>query len=90
MQLFRNLPVARKFLCAFGLVGLLCAVLGAIALAGMAKINRSTDNLSRIAIPSAQAINNMGSAMQILRRASGLHRLALLLSPQFGLISRAA
>jgi methyl-accepting chemotaxis protein len=69
MRLFNNLPVARKFSFAFGLVGLLCVLLGAISLAGMAKINRSTASLSGVAIPSAQAIADMVSAMQIERRA---------------------
>jgi methyl-accepting chemotaxis protein len=69
MQAFRNLPVARKFLCAFGLVAGLCALLGAIALAGMAKINTSSSKLAEIALPSGQAISDMESAMQIYRRA---------------------
>jgi len=54
---------------AFGLVCLFCAVLGLIALAGMAKINRSSSNLAEIALPSSQALSDMASAMQIARRA---------------------
>lgn len=69
MQVFRNLPISRKFAIAFGSIGLLCAALGVIALSGMAKINRSTTSLSGVAIPSAQAIADMVSAMQIERRA---------------------
>lgn len=69
MQAFRDLPVARKFMYAFGLVCALCAVLGAMALVGMARMNRSTTNLAEIALPSAQAITNMESAMQVYRRA---------------------
>ncbi len=69
MNPFRNLPVARKFLLAFGLVCILCTVLGTIALAGMARINRSTSSLSDVALPSAQALADMESAMQIYRRA---------------------
>lgn len=46
MQVFRNLPVARKFFVAFGLVCTLCALLGVIALAGMSKMNGSTTKLA--------------------------------------------
>ena len=69
MHLFRNLPVARKFLLSFGIVCLLCAALGAIALAGMSRINNSTTTLADVALPSAQHLAAMASAMQIYRRA---------------------
>jgi methyl-accepting chemotaxis protein len=69
MQLFRNLPVSRKFLLSFGIVCLLCSVLGAIALAGMSRINHSTTELATVALPSAQNLAKMASAMQVYRRA---------------------
>jgi CHASE3 domain sensor protein len=69
MNLFRNLPVARKFLVAFSLVCALCAALGAIALAGMYKINASTTKLADVALPSAQNIAKMEFAIQMFRRA---------------------
>ena len=69
MHLFRNLPVARKFLLSFGIVCLLCAALGAVALAGMSRINNSTTALADVALPSAQHLAAMASAMQIYRRA---------------------
>jgi methyl-accepting chemotaxis protein len=69
MKMFRNLPVAGKFLTAFGLVCALCAVLGVVALTGMNRINGSTSSLADIALPSAQHLAEMESAMQIYRRA---------------------
>lgn len=69
MQMFRNLPVSRKFLAAFGMVCALCALLGTIALTGMYRINQSTSNLAEIALPSAQNLAQMESAIQIYRRA---------------------
>ena len=69
MQTFRNLPVARKFVVAFGVVCVLCLALGGIALAGMEKIESSSANLADIALPSAQALADMQSAMQVYRRA---------------------
>jgi methyl-accepting chemotaxis protein len=69
MNVFRNLPVARKFLVAFGLVCTLCALLGGIVLAGMFKINDSTTQLAEIALPSARHLSQMASAMQVYRRA---------------------
>lgn len=69
MNPFRHLPVARKFLCAFGLVCALSALLGTIALVGMARINRSSAQLADVALPSGQALADLHSAMQIARRA---------------------
>lgn len=68
MHLFRKLSVAGKFLVAFGLVCTLCALLGAVALAGMYKIDGSTSRLADIALPSAQSLSQMESAAQIFRR----------------------
>jgi len=69
MNLFRNLPIARKFLVAFSLICALCAALGAIALAGMYKINASTTKLADVALPSAQNISKLEFAIQMFRRA---------------------
>lgn len=69
MQMFRNLPLAGKFLTAFGLVCTLCAILGVVALSGMYKIDGSTTNLAEIALPSAQSLAQMELAMQVYRRA---------------------
>jgi methyl-accepting chemotaxis protein len=69
MRILRNLPVARKFYCAFGLIFMLCAALGLITLAGMSKINRSSLALANVALPTAQAVADMTSAMQTYRRA---------------------
>lgn len=69
MSLLRDLPVARKFSLAFGLVCTLCAVLGGIALTGMNRMNQSTSDLTDIALPSSASIGNIESAMQLYRRA---------------------
>lgn len=69
MLWLRNLPVARKFLFSFGIICALCALLGFMALNGMAKINNATTNLANVSLPSAQNLANMQSAMQVHRRA---------------------
>lgn len=69
MSILRNLSVARKFYCAFGLIFMLCASLGFITLAGMSKIDRSSHALADVALPTAQAVADMTSAMQVYRRA---------------------
>jgi methyl-accepting chemotaxis protein len=69
MHMFRNLPVARKFFLAFGLVCALCALLGITALTGMSRINESTTNLAKVALPSSHILAEMDAAMQVYRRA---------------------
>jgi len=69
MSMFRNLPVSRKFALAFGLICTFCALLGAIAFWGLSKMNDSSNRLAQIALPSAQNLAQMESALQVLRRA---------------------
>ena len=69
MSMFWNLPVARKFVLAFGSICIFCALLGAIALWGLSKMNDSSNSLAQIALPSAHNLAQMESAMQIYRRA---------------------
>jgi len=69
MNLFRNLPVARKFLLCFGIECGLCALLGLIALAGMSRIDQSTSRLANTALPSAERLNQMRVALQLSRRS---------------------
>ena len=69
MNLFRNLPMARKFFVTFGIECGLCALLGLIALAGMARIDDSTSRLAQTALPSAQRLNQMRVAVQLSRRS---------------------
>lgn len=69
MHMLRDLPVARKFALAFGILFVVCASLGVIALAGLTKSNRSTTNLSDVVLPSSAALSDMTAALQVYRRA---------------------
>ena len=69
MNVFRNLPVARKFVVVFGIECALCALLGVIALTGMTRINQSTSQLADTALPSAQLLNQIRVATQLSRRS---------------------
>ncbi|WP_263350966.1 HAMP domain-containing methyl-accepting chemotaxis protein [Acidicapsa acidisoli] len=75
MSIFRNLPIARKFVFAFGIVCLLCALQGALAIYGFVKINSTLSDMAENAMPARQALGEIRMAITQTRRAD----LALLL-----------
>ena len=75
MSALRNLPVARKFAFAFGVVCLLCAMQGALAIFGFVKLNTAIGDIESNSLPSVQALGEVRLAIAQTRRAD----LALLL-----------
>ena len=68
MSTFRNLPVARKFMVAFGLVCTLCILLGAYTLVTLRSIARDSADVSDSALPSLLYLGNIRGALNDLRR----------------------
>jgi methyl-accepting chemotaxis protein len=69
MSIARNLPVARKFGLAFGLVCTLCIGLGMYTFLSLREISTKTADVSEDALPSIVALSNVHSAMNVMRRA---------------------
>jgi len=68
MSAFRNLPVARKFMVAFGLVCTFCILLGAYTLVTLRSIAKDSADVSDSAIPSVLYLGDIRGALNDLRR----------------------
>jgi methyl-accepting chemotaxis protein len=68
MFAFRNLPIARKFIFAFGAASLLCLLQGVGSLTGLFAVDASTKALTTYSLPAAQALVEMRGQMQAMRR----------------------
>jgi methyl-accepting chemotaxis protein len=68
MSILRNMPLARKFAVAFGVICLLCLLQGVSALIGLYKIDRLTKDFTERTLPAAQAMVEMRGNMQAARR----------------------
>src|SRR6266567_3586129 len=77
MSVYRNLPIARKFTLAFGLVCLLCVVLGAYSYFTFRSIVTRSVDVSQNAFPSVVLLGKIQVAIDSTRRWD----LALLLCP---------
>ena len=75
MEMFRDLSISRKFTYAFGTVCLLCAMLGALASAGLLKINGTMVDILDNSLPSVRLVAEMRMSITQTRRSD----LALLL-----------
>src|SRR5579863_9637902 len=75
MSVIRNLPIARKFWWAFGLVCLLCAVQGVFAIFGILRLNTSMTNVLDKTVPAVRLLDEMRVDITQTRRSD----LALLL-----------
>ena len=75
MFLFRDLPISRKFACAFGIVCLLCTVLGAVALLGFLKVNSAVKTIVTDSMPSIQELGDIRYSLSTIRRTRGGTRL---------------
>jgi len=71
MATLRNMPIARKFVCAFGAVCLLTALMGLAAVWGFGKINTLVDDIVGNAMPSVKFLAEMRFQMASFRRADG-------------------
>jgi methyl-accepting chemotaxis protein len=67
MSAFRNLPVARKFMVAFGLVCTLCVLLGAYTLVTLRHIAKDSADVSDSAIPSVLYLGDIRGALNSVR-----------------------
>jgi methyl-accepting chemotaxis protein len=68
MSAFRSLPVARKFMVAFGLVCTLCILLGTYTLVTLRSIAKDSANVSDSAIPSVLCLGDIRGALNSVRR----------------------
>lgn len=68
MNVFRNLPIARKLLVGFGAVCLLTALLGGVALISFHKVSGSVNDIVNNALPSVQLLADIRIAATSLRR----------------------
>jgi methyl-accepting chemotaxis protein len=69
MSAIRNIPIGRKFTIAFGIVCLLCFVLGIYTFFTFFSIAKSTRNVSGNAFPSVIHLSQARGALNVLRRA---------------------
>jgi methyl-accepting chemotaxis protein len=69
IALVRNLPVARKFAYAFGLVCFLCIALGAYTFFSLRSIWAQAADVSENSLPSTVALIDVRGAMNVVRRA---------------------
>jgi methyl-accepting chemotaxis protein len=68
MSWARNLPLSRKFSFAFGVVCVLCLVLGTYTLATFHAIVQKSQDVSETALPSIQTATDAREAMDMVRR----------------------
>ena len=68
MSAFRNLPVARKFMVAFGLVCTLCILLGAYTTVTLRSIAKDSADVSESAIPALLVLGDVRGALNTARR----------------------
>jgi methyl-accepting chemotaxis protein len=71
----RNLPISRKFLYAFGLVCILCTLLGVFSYVTLSGIAKRNSELSAVSFPAVTNLADVRAGTNTLRRAD----LALLL-----------
>jgi methyl-accepting chemotaxis protein len=69
MSMLRNLPVARKFFLAFGVVCVLCVCLGIYAIFTFHGLSKLSTNVSEKGFPSAVYLADMRGGIQRTRRA---------------------
>ena len=75
MSVIRNLPIARKFTCAFGIVCVLCVLLGVYAFITFRSLASKNTEVSDNAFPSVIHLTESRATLNVVRRAD----LALLL-----------
>ena len=69
MSALRNLPMARKFVLAFGLVCLLCLALGAYSFFTFRNIGAASEDVSANGFPAVIALSDMRGAFNRIARA---------------------
>jgi len=69
MSVYRNIPIARKFMLAFGVVCLLCVALGTYSHFTFRYIATTTSDVSENAFPSVLHLSRIELAMGLVRRS---------------------
>ncbi len=69
MSVYRNIPIARKFMLAFGVVCLLCVALGTYSYFTFRYIATTTSDVSENAFPSVLHLSRIELAMGLVRRS---------------------
>src|SRR3954471_12314386 len=69
MSVYRNIPIARKFTLAFGLVCLLCVILGTYSYFTFRAIETINHSVSDIAFPSVVHLSKIQYAVNLIRRS---------------------
>jgi methyl-accepting chemotaxis protein len=69
MSTAHNLPVARKFVCAFGLIGLLCAGVTAYNFLAFHRVSAASMEVATNAFPSVFHLAGAQGAVNVLRRS---------------------
>ena len=72
MLALRDLRISRKFVLAFGLACLLCALLGAEALVGFLKINTVVHDIVDVSMPSVKSLGDIRYSVATIRRTDAL------------------
>lgn len=86
MFTFRDLRISGKFICAFGTVCLLCALLGTASLTGLFKVSSIVNHIVGGSIPSMSALGSIRYSVATIRRTDAL----LLLCDSSACITRLA
>ena len=68
MSWARNLPLSRKFIVAFGVVCFLCLTLGVYTFVTFRSVVEKSQDVSRNALPSIEALTSVRGALNVLRR----------------------
>jgi methyl-accepting chemotaxis protein len=68
MSVIRNIPLGRKFVIAFGIVCVLCLVLGVYSLLTFRAIAQKNGNMSQVSFPSVLALAQIRNAANNARR----------------------
>jgi len=72
MTTFRNLRISRKLNYAFGIVCLLCALLGAASMAGLFKVSSVVNHIVDKSIPSMNVLGSIRYSVATIRRTDAL------------------
>jgi methyl-accepting chemotaxis protein len=72
MSAIRDLGISRKFFYTFGVVCLLCALQGLIAIMGFLWINSAVRNIAHEIMPSMRTLGHINSSLSTIRRSDSL------------------
>jgi len=71
MSAFRDMPISRKLFVGFGMVSVLTAILGVVALVSFSKLNSMVNDLAMNSIPSIKVLGQIRAYATAIRREDG-------------------